>query len=101
MRGFVQGADRQQTTLFPECLDDWLDETAGFRGCALQLPVVLVRSHFCRLIKCGTKHKNTRGPKSPSDACLPEALNERAARLLHQIGQRRAIAQTAPFDASK
>src|SRR3954451_19984313 len=26
MRGFVQGADRQQTTLLPECLDDWVDE---------------------------------------------------------------------------
>ncbi|HLQ89887.1 MAG TPA: hypothetical protein VK148_07625, partial [Xanthobacteraceae bacterium] len=23
MKGFVQGADRQQTTLLPECLDDW------------------------------------------------------------------------------
>src|SRR3954451_19822332 len=26
MRGFVQGADRQRTTLLPECLDDWVDE---------------------------------------------------------------------------
>jgi hypothetical protein len=26
MPGFVQGADRQQTTLLPECLDDWVDE---------------------------------------------------------------------------
>jgi hypothetical protein len=26
MQGFVQGADRQQTTLLPECLDDWVDE---------------------------------------------------------------------------
>jgi transposase len=26
MRGFVQGSDRQQTTLLPECLDDWVDE---------------------------------------------------------------------------
>jgi transposase len=26
MKGFVQGADRQQTTLLPECLDDWVDE---------------------------------------------------------------------------
>jgi len=28
MKGFVQGADRQQTTLLPECLDDWVDERA-------------------------------------------------------------------------
>jgi hypothetical protein len=27
MQGFVQGADRQQTTLFPECLDDWVGES--------------------------------------------------------------------------
>src|SRR6187401_1147218 len=27
MRGFVRGADRQQTTLLPECLDDWVDES--------------------------------------------------------------------------
>jgi hypothetical protein len=27
MKGFVQGADRQQMTLLPECLDDWVDES--------------------------------------------------------------------------
>jgi CheY-like chemotaxis protein len=27
MKGFVRGADRQQTTLLPECLDDWVDES--------------------------------------------------------------------------
>src|SRR6202161_299668 len=32
MRGFVQGADRQQTTLFPECLDDWVDESNSIRA---------------------------------------------------------------------
>ena len=26
MGRFVEGADRSQTTLFPECLDDWIDE---------------------------------------------------------------------------
>ena len=26
MGRFVEGADRNQTTLFPECLDDWIDE---------------------------------------------------------------------------
>ena len=31
MRGFVQGADRQQTTLLPECLDDWIDEGNSVR----------------------------------------------------------------------
>ena len=26
MGRFVEGADRGQATLFPECLDDWIDE---------------------------------------------------------------------------
>jgi transposase len=26
MRRFVEGVDRGQTTLFPECLDDWIGE---------------------------------------------------------------------------
>jgi transposase len=26
MRRFVEGADRSQATLFPECLEDWIDE---------------------------------------------------------------------------
>jgi transposase len=26
MGRFVEGSDRNQTTLFPECLDDWIDE---------------------------------------------------------------------------
>ncbi len=26
MRRFVEGTDRSQNTLFPECLDDWIDE---------------------------------------------------------------------------
>src|ERR1700689_5118411 len=32
MKGFVQGVDRQQTTLFPECLDDWVDEGNSIRA---------------------------------------------------------------------
>src|SRR6266446_8994682 len=26
MKRFVEGVDRGQSTLFPECLDDWVDE---------------------------------------------------------------------------
>ncbi len=26
MKRFVEGVDREQGTLFPECLDDWIDE---------------------------------------------------------------------------
>ena len=32
MQGFVQGADRQQRTLLPECLDDWVDESNPVRA---------------------------------------------------------------------
>src|SRR3979490_1807577 len=32
MQGFVQGADRQQTALFPECLDAWVDEGNSIRA---------------------------------------------------------------------
>ncbi len=32
MAGFIQGADRQQTTLLAECLDDWVDESNPVRA---------------------------------------------------------------------
>src|SRR5256885_4941944 len=32
MRGFVQGVDRQQTTLLPECLDDWVGDNNPVRA---------------------------------------------------------------------
>src|ERR1700742_1672563 len=32
MKGFVEGADRRQTTLLPECLDDWVDESNPVRA---------------------------------------------------------------------
>ena len=31
MGRFVSGADRSQTTLFPECLDNWIDENNPVR----------------------------------------------------------------------
>ena len=32
MKGFVQGVDRHQATLLPECLDDWVDESNPVRA---------------------------------------------------------------------
>jgi len=32
MRRFVEGTDRGQTTLFPDCLDDWVDENNPVRA---------------------------------------------------------------------
>jgi transposase len=31
MKRFVEGADRGQSTLLPECLDDWIDENNPVR----------------------------------------------------------------------
>jgi hypothetical protein len=31
MKRFVEGTDRRQSTLFPECLDDWVDENNPVR----------------------------------------------------------------------
>jgi len=31
MKRFVEGADRGQSTLFPECLDDWIEENNPVR----------------------------------------------------------------------
>ena len=31
MKRFVEGPDRGQSTLFPECLDDWIDENNPVR----------------------------------------------------------------------
>src|SRR5207302_4886838 len=32
MRRFVEGADREQTTLLPECLGDWVEESNPVRA---------------------------------------------------------------------
>jgi transposase len=32
MKGFVQGVDRRQTMLLPECLDDWIGESNPIRA---------------------------------------------------------------------
>ena len=31
MKQFVEGANRDQSTLFPECLEDWIDENNAVR----------------------------------------------------------------------
>jgi transposase len=45
MRRFVEGIDRDQATLFPECLEDWIDQDNPVRAidafvCKLDLPGV-------------------------------------------------------------
>jgi transposase len=43
MKGFVQGTDRQQTTLLPECLDDWVDESNPVRAIDVFVDVLELR----------------------------------------------------------
>jgi transposase len=44
MRRFVEGVDRGQTTLFPECLEDWIDQDN---------PVRVIDAFFDKLDLCG------------------------------------------------
>jgi hypothetical protein len=32
MKRFIEGADREQATLLPDCLDDWIDESNPVRA---------------------------------------------------------------------
>ena len=32
MKRFIEGIDREQSTLLPECLDDWIDESNPVRA---------------------------------------------------------------------
>src|ERR1700757_387555 len=43
MKGFVEGADRQQTTLLAECLDDWVDESNPVRAVDLFVDALELR----------------------------------------------------------
>ena len=57
MGRFVEGSDRNQTTLFPECLDDWIDEDNPVRV----IDVLLDRSIWRRLGSTGSI------PRQPAD----------------------------------
>ena len=43
MPAFVQGMDRQQTTLLPECLDDFIDESNPVRAVDVFVEVLDLR----------------------------------------------------------
>jgi hypothetical protein len=47
MKRFVEGIDRKQSTLFPEYLDDWIDEntTTNHRGNAARGSKCQIRIH--------------------------------------------------------
>ena len=59
MRRFVEGIDRGQATLFPECLEDWIDEDNPIR-------VVDGICRQARLIEGGVRWSGRRGNGRPS-----------------------------------
>src|SRR5882724_6199956 len=54
MQGFVQGTDRQQTTLFPECLDDWVDEGNSIRAVDVFVDALELRDPRVRWRRSGS-----------------------------------------------
>jgi hypothetical protein len=64
MRRFVEGVDRGQTTLFPECLEDWIGEDNPVRPKAT-------------LAGCSTTYAFIRNPATSSVlSCLVPSLGE-------------------------
>ena len=66
MKGFVQGADRQQTTLLPECLDDWVDESNPVRAVDVFIDELDLRELGFEGMRAGSD----RAPGLPSGALL-------------------------------
>lgn len=59
MKRFVQGADRGQTTLLPECLDDFIDEDNAVRAVDIFVSRVTGATKCCCLgssIPSGFRH---------------------------------------------
>ena len=46
MRRFVEGVDRQQSTLFPECLEDWVGGQRNDKTALAHSPGVEPRSRY-------------------------------------------------------
>jgi transposase len=54
MKGFVQGADRQQTTLLRECLDDWVDESNPVRAVDVFVDALELRANWGSMASPGS-----------------------------------------------
>jgi hypothetical protein len=83
MQGFVQGANRRQTTLFPECLDDWVDESNSIRAIDVFVDALELRD----LAFDGVDPAATGRPAYHPSAMLPEICNC-SRRLLFQRRRR-------------
>jgi hypothetical protein len=63
MKRFVEGVDRGQSTLFPECLDDWVDEDNPVRVIDVFVDELDLGA------KAGTKSATGWVPASPMARC--------------------------------
>jgi transposase len=65
MKRFVEGADRGQSTLFPECPDDWVDENN---------PVRVIDAFVDRLDLAELGFEGVEPPETGRPAYHPSAL---------------------------
>ncbi len=50
MKRFIEGVDRAQSTLFPECLEDWIDEDNPVRVIDVFVPEDGISRRLCLMI---------------------------------------------------
>src|ERR1700736_6493074 len=78
MKRFVEGVDRGQSTLFPECLDDWIDEDNPVRVIDERTEIKLVDRREVRLTSLGrTIADSAQEPMAKVDAFLHVPLYRR------------------------
>jgi hypothetical protein len=90
MRRFVEGIDRGQVTLFPECLGDWIDEDNPGDRCFCRQPL-LIESGVRWSGPCGD------GPTFLSSWGPAEALVALAVVGIHRARRQRAAAFAMTF----
>ena len=82
MKRFIEGQDREQAALFPECLDDWIDENN---------PVRVVEAYvesldLCSLGFAGVEPKETGRPAYHPTALLKLVPHQLSSDALIRIG---------------
>jgi hypothetical protein len=76
MKRFVEGTDRKQSTLFPECLNDWIDENNPVQA----IDAFVETLDLAELGFEGVEPAETGGSTRIRRPCVPRAL-DRSARL--------------------
>jgi hypothetical protein len=76
MGRFVEGTDRGQTSLFPECLEDWICEDNPVRV----IEVFVEELDLAELGFSGARRSRSHGPTSVSSIGPSEALHIRLSQ---------------------